>query len=160
MWGRGSRTKKPPSIRLGTAVVANEIKELAHQTAAATEDIKSKISGIQAATGSSIGDIERITQVIKEVGEIVSSIAAAIEEQSAVTRDVAGNIAQASDGVRDANERIASTASASLSIAKDIAAVTTTVTDLVSSSENLRGSASDLNDLAQILSDRVSKFKA
>jgi methyl-accepting chemotaxis protein len=77
-----------------------------------------------------------------------------------VTRDVAGNIAQASGGVKDANERIVRAASASLSIAKDIAAVTATVTDLVSTSENLRGSATDLNDLAQILSDRVSKFKA
>jgi methyl-accepting chemotaxis protein len=143
----------------GFAVVANEIKELAHQTAAATEDIKSKISGIQASTGSSVSDIERIAQVIKDVGDIVSSIATAIEEQSTVTRDIAGNIAQATGGVKDASERVAQTASVSQSIAKDIAGVTATVTDLVASSANLHGSSSDLKELAQMLSDRVGKFK-
>ena len=102
--------------------------------------------------------IERITQVIGDVGEIVTSIASAIEEQSTVTRDVATNIAQATHGVRDANERIAHTASASHSIAKDIAAVTSTVTELVAGSENLRGSSTDLNDLAQI-AERVGKFQ-
>jgi len=143
----------------GFAVVANEIKELAHQTASATEDIKNRIAGIQASTGSTIGDIGKIARVIGDVGEIVAAIAAAIEEQSTVTRDVAGNIAQASAGVRDASERVANTASAALSIAKDIAEVTSTVTELVSSSENLDGSANDLSDLAQILTDRVGKFR-
>jgi methyl-accepting chemotaxis protein len=143
----------------GFAVVANEIKELAHQTAAATEDIKTKIASIQASTGQSIENIEKITHVIGDVGEIVTSIASAIEEQSTVTRDVANNIAQATSGVKDASERIAHTASAAQSIAKDIASVTTTVTELVTSSEHLRGSATDLNDLAQILTDRVGKFR-
>jgi methyl-accepting chemotaxis protein len=143
----------------GFAVVANEIKELAHQTAAATEDIKTKIAGIQACTGSTIGDIEKIALVIKEVGEIVSSIAAAIEEQSTVTRDVASNIAQATSGVKDASERIANAASASQSIAKDIAEVTSTVTELMAGSENLHGSACDMRDLAQGLTERVGKFR-
>ena len=143
----------------GFAVVANEIKELAQQTAIATEDIKSKIAGIQASTGSTIGDIAKITHVIQEVGEIVASIAAAIEEQSTVTRDVAGNIAQATAGVRDANERVSTTAAASQSIAKDIAEVTLTVTEIVAGSENLSGSATDLSSLAQIITDRVGKFQ-
>ena len=107
----------------GFAVVANEIKELARQTAAATEDIKAKIAGVQNSAGSAIADIEKITGVIKEVGSIVASIAAAIEEQSTVTKDVAGNIAQASAGVKDANERIAQTAAVSKTMAEDIAKV-------------------------------------
>jgi methyl-accepting chemotaxis protein len=142
----------------GFAVVANEIKELAQQTAAATEDIKGKISGIQASTGSSIRDIERIAQVIKDVGELISSIATAIEEQSTVTHDIANNIAQATSGVKDASERITHTASASQSIANDIAGMTTTVSELVASGESLHGSSSDLNELAQMLSERVGKF--
>ena len=61
--------------------------------------------------------------MIKEVGGIVSGIAAAIEEQATVTRDVAGNIAQASTGVRDANEHIAQTAEVSKTIARDVAGI-------------------------------------
>ena len=94
----------------GFAVVANEIKELARQTAEATEDIKARIAGIQDSTGTAISDIGQITTVIKDVGGIVASIAAAIEEQATVTKDVAGNIAQASTGVRDANQHVNQTA--------------------------------------------------
>ena len=101
----------------GFAVVANEIKELARQTAEATEDIKARIAGIQNSTGTAITDIGQITAVIKEVGGIVSSIAAAIEEQATVTKDVAGNIAQASAGVRDANYAYPQTAEVSKAIA-------------------------------------------
>jgi methyl-accepting chemotaxis protein len=143
----------------GFAVVANEIKELAQQTASATEDIKGKIAGIQASTGGAIGDIEKIAQVIKEVGEIVSSIAAAIEEQSTVTKDVASNIAQASIGVKDANERVSQTASVAQSIAKDIATVNSTVAELVVSSEQVQTSSIDLSKLAEQLRARVSHFK-
>jgi methyl-accepting chemotaxis protein len=143
----------------GFAVVANEIKELAQQTASATEDIKSKISSIQASTGGAMGDIEKIADVIKEVGEIVSSIAAAIEEQSTVTKDVATNIAQASVGVKDANERVSQTASVSQDIAKDIANMSSTVGTLVSGAEQVQNSSVDLTGLAQQLKDRVSQFR-
>jgi len=143
----------------GFAVVANEIKELAQQTASATEDIKSKISGIQASTGGAMGDIEKIAQVIKEVGEIVASIAAAIEEQSTVTKDVASNIAQASTGVKDANERVSQTAAVAQSIAKDIANVNATVSDLVTNGEQVQASSSELSKLAEQLKEQVSQFK-
>jgi len=143
----------------GFAVVANEIKELAQQTAAATEDIKSKISSIQASTGSAMGDIEKIAGVIKEVGEIVSSIAAAIEEQSTVTRDVATNIAQASTGMKDANERVAQTATVSQEIAKDIANVNGTATTLVSGADQVLAGASELSTLAEQLKERVAHFR-
>mgnify|MGYP002347374950 CR=1 FL=1 len=105
----------------GFAVVANEIKELAKQTAAATEDIKTKIGGVQASAGNAITDIEKITAVVAEVGHIVASIATAIEEQAAVTRDVAGNIAQASAGVQEANERVNQTATVTRDVAGNIA---------------------------------------
>ena len=114
----------------GFAVVANEIKELARQTAEATEDIKARIAGVQSSAGAAISDIDEITSVINEMGGIVSSIAAAIEEQAAVTKDVAGNIAQASAGVRDANLHIAQTAEVSKSIARDIAGVNCDVVDI------------------------------
>ena len=91
----------------GFAVVASEIKELAQQTAAATSEIKEKIGTIQGSTAGAVADIDKIVQVIRDVNEIVMSIAAAIQEQATVTQDIAGNIAQASSGVRDANTRVA-----------------------------------------------------
>jgi methyl-accepting chemotaxis protein len=96
----------------GFAVVANEIKELAQQTAAATEDIKNRIAGVQSSTAGGIAEIGKVSQVIHEVSDIVSSIAAAIEEQSTVTKDIARNIAEASTGVRDANARVSETSQA------------------------------------------------
>jgi methyl-accepting chemotaxis protein len=143
----------------GFAVVANEIKELARQTATATEDIKAKISGVQNSAGSAITDIEKISGVIKEVGAIVSSIAASIEEQAAVTKDVAGNIAQASAGVRDSNERIAQTATVSKSIARDMTGVNAAVGDIRQGGEQVQASTVELSKLAEQLKAMAGQFK-
>jgi methyl-accepting chemotaxis protein len=143
----------------GFAVVANEIKELARQTATATEDIKAKITGVQTSAGSAIADIEKMSSVIKEVGAIVSSIAASIEEQAAVTKDVAGNIAQASSGVRDSNERIAQTATVSKSIASDVTTVNSAVNDIREGGEQVEASAAELAKLAEQLNAAVGQFK-
>jgi methyl-accepting chemotaxis protein len=143
----------------GFAVVANEIKELAMQTAAATEDIKDKIAGIQTSTGSAIGNIENISEVIGHVGDIVTTIAAAIEEQSVVTRDVASNIAQASMGVRDSNEAISQTATVSQSIAQDIAHVNITIDEISSGGELVQDSAARLSTLAEQLTELVGRFR-
>jgi len=143
----------------GFAVVANEIKELAKQTAEATEDIKTRIAGIQGSTSVAIGEIGQITAVIKEVGGIVSSIAAAIEEQATVTRDVAGNIAQASVGVRDAHERVSQTAEVSRTIARDIAGVNAAVTDMRGGGEKVQASALELSKLAEELGAQVAQFR-
>ncbi len=143
----------------GFAVVANEIKELARQTAAATEDIKAKIAGVQTSTGGAIADIEKITGVIKEVGSLVSTIAAAIEEQATVTKDVAGNIAQASTGVKDANERVTQTATVSKSIASDVAAVNSAVGEIRQGGEQVQASAGELSKLAEQLRGMVGQFK-
>jgi len=143
----------------GFAVVANEIKELAKQTAEATLDIKARIASIQSSTGLAIGDIGQIATVIRDVGGIVSSIAAAIEEQATVTRDVAGNIAQASMGVREANERVSQTAQVSRSIASDIANVNMAVADIQEGGEQVLSSAAELSQLAEKLGAQVAKFR-
>ncbi len=143
----------------GFAVVASEIKELARQTAGATEDIKARIGGIQRSTGAAITDIGQITTVIKDVGTIVTSIAAAIEEQATVTRDVAGNIAQASSGVRDANDRVSQTAQVSRSIAEDISNVTAAVTEIERGGEHVQDRAIELTRLAEQLGAQVAQFR-
>ena len=143
----------------GFAVVANEIKELARQTATATEGIKAKIAGVQTSAGSAITDIEKISGVIKEVGSIVSSIAAAIEEQATVTKDVAGNIAQAAAGVKESNERVAQTSTVSKSIAREIAEISAAAGELRQDGEQVKASAAELSKLAEQLQATVGHFK-
>jgi len=143
----------------GFAVVANEIKELARQTATATEDIKARIGGVQSSAGSAISDTGAISGIISEVSHIVSNIATAIEEQSAVTRDVAGNIAQASAGVQEANERVAQTANVSKNIAQDMAEVDAATAQIRSAGQQVQNSALELSKLAEDLKRLVGRFK-
>ncbi|MBS1872269.1 MAG: MCP four helix bundle domain-containing protein [Acidobacteria bacterium] len=143
----------------GFAVVANEIKELAQQTAAATEDIKGRIGGVQASTSGGIGEIEKVSAVIHDVRDIVSSIAAAIEEQATVTKDIARNIAEASTGVGDANSRVSQSSQASQEIAREIASVDQTASDMAASSEQVHASASDLTRTASQLQSAISRFR-
>ena len=78
----------------GFAVVASEVKSLAAETAKATEEINSQISGIQDVTNATANAIEQITKVISNVSEISTSISGAIEEQTAATREVSQNISE------------------------------------------------------------------
>jgi methyl-accepting chemotaxis protein len=143
----------------GFAVVANEIKELAQQTARATEDIKGRIAGVQSSTAGGIAEIEKVSQVIHEVSDIVSSIAAAIEEQSTVTKDIARNIAEASTGVRDANKRVSETSQATMEIAKEIVGVDQAAGQMADGSEQVKASATELSRVAEQLQVTVQRFK-
>jgi len=143
----------------GFAVVANEIKELATKTAEATNDIRTKINGIQNATGSAVTDIGQIVKVIGDVNDIVTTIAAAIEEQSAVTREVATNINQATSGVQDASVRASEMSGVSRDIAQDITAVDSITGDIRSGGEQVQVSAEELSKLAEQLKGLVGQFK-
>ncbi|UTF51725.1 methyl-accepting chemotaxis protein [Desulfomicrobium sp. ZS1] len=143
----------------GFAVVANEIKELATKTAEATNDIRTKINGIQNATGSAVTDIGQIVKVIGDVNEIVTTIAAAIEEQSTVTREVATNINQATTGVQDASVRASEMSGVSRDIAQDITAVDSITGDIRSGGEQVQVSAEELSKLAEQLKGLVGQFK-
>jgi methyl-accepting chemotaxis protein len=143
----------------GFAVVANEIKELAKQTAAATEDIKSRINGVQQSAGGAITDIDKITGVIDEVGNLVVIIAEAIAEQATLTQEVVGNIAEASTGVQGANEQMAQTATVSEEIAREIAGINMAVSEIQRGEERVQGNAAQLAQLADGLKTLVSHFK-
>ncbi len=143
----------------GFAVVANEIKELAQQTAVATEDIKARIEGVQSSTTSSIDEIEKVSRIIDEVSHIVSAIAAAIEEQATVTKDISRNIADASTGVQDANARVSESSAATRDIAKEIVVVDHAAGDLVNGSEQVRDSAVELAKVADHLTAAMRQFQ-
>jgi methyl-accepting chemotaxis protein len=142
----------------GFAVVATEIKALAQQTAAATQDIKGRIAGVQSATAGGIAEIGKISQIILDVSAIVASIAAAIEEQSAATKDIARNIAEASVGVMDANSRVAETSHVSREIAKDIVSVDQSAREMASGSDHVRASAGELSSVAENLRATAARF--
>jgi methyl-accepting chemotaxis protein len=143
----------------GFAVVASEIKELAKQTASATEDIKNRITGVQRSANSAITDIEKITVVIDEVNSLVAGIASAISDQSGITRQLVENIGQASLGVEDANRQVAQTAHVSQNIAREIADIDTAVADLRRSGEQVQAEAVELTSLSEHLKSLVDRFK-
>lgn len=143
----------------GFAVVANEIKELAQQTARATEEIRGKIQSIQQTTGQTVQEIGQISSVINDVDSIVGSIAAAVEEQSVTTRDIADNVGQASIGVQQVNENVAQADSVLRTIARDVTSVNATSGEVAETARSMHGNSQSLARLAENLDEMVSKFK-
>ncbi|WP_346621152.1 methyl-accepting chemotaxis protein [Blastococcus montanus] len=85
----------------GFAVVASEVKELAQETARATEDISQRVEAIQADTAGAVDAISRISSVIGEINDFQATIAAAVEEQTATTNEMNRNVAEAASGSQD-----------------------------------------------------------
>ncbi len=90
----------------GFAVVANEVKELANQTAKATDEISSKIQAIQNDTGSAIDAIGEISMIINQINDISNTIASAVEEQTATTAEIGRNVSEAAKGTTEITENI------------------------------------------------------
>ncbi len=125
----------------GFAVVANEVKELAKQTAKATEDISRKIAAIQTDTKSAVDAIAKIGAVIDRISDISSTIATAVEEQSATTGEMTRNVSEAARGsseitlniagVSEAAQGTSSSAHESMKAAQQLAQMSTQLRGLV-----------------------------
>jgi len=96
----------------GFAVVANEVKELAKQTAKATEDIGQKIEAIQGDTKGAVGAIGEISSIINQINDISNNIASAVEEQTVTTNEIGRNVNEAAKGTGDIANNISGVASA------------------------------------------------
>ncbi len=129
----------------GFAVVANEVKELAKQTAKATDEIGAQIEAIQADAKASVGAIQAIGTIVNQIAQISNTVAAATEEQSSTTAEITRNIKQVADGTKDISRNIVAVAEAAK--ASGMTAV------------GLRTSAEDLTKLASSLSDLVTSFE-
>lgn len=99
----------------GFAVVANEVKELAKETATATEDISRKIEAIQGNTREAVVAIGRITAIIDHINDISATIATAVEEQNATTNEMSRNVNEAANGAGEIVRNIAGVAEAAQS---------------------------------------------
>ena len=129
----------------GFAVVANEVKELAKETAKATEDISRKIEAIQTDTTGAVSAIAEIGSVITQISDIQTTIASAVEEQSVTSNEISRNLAEAAKGNIDITRNVTGVAEA---------ARTTTA-----GAAETQQSAKSLEDMALGVKKLVSRFK-
>jgi len=129
----------------GFAVVANEVKELARETAKATEDIGGRIDSMQHDTARAVAAIAEIGTVISRIDELQTRIAAAVEEQSATTGEISRNIAEATTGSGEIAENIVQVAQAAQSTAEG--------------ASNTQVSSQELSRMAQALQRLVDEYR-
>jgi methyl-accepting chemotaxis protein len=130
----------------GFAVVAQEVKQLASQTAKATDDIRSQIAGMQTATQESVTAIKEIGGTIGKISQIATSVAAAVEEQGASTQEIARNIQQAAEGTSQ--------------VTGNITEVTRGASETGSAATQVLQSAQSLSNESNQLKMKVAKFLA
>ena len=121
----------------GFAVVATEVKELASQTAKATDQISSQITQIQSATDQAVKAIGSITSRIRDIDSVATTIAAAVEEQGAATQEIVRNVTQASVGTNEVTNNISGVALAAEATGAAASQVLTSASELSRQSENL-----------------------
>lgn len=143
----------------GFAVVATEVKELAKQTAEATEDISNRIQAIQSSSEDSVGAIGRIREVIRNVNEVSSTIASAVEEQSITTKEIAQNIAQAASATETVSKGVTESASAGQEITRNITGVDTAAKQTAEGAAQIQTASQELSRAAEELNSFVGQFK-
>ena len=129
----------------GFAVVANEVKDLARETAKATEDIGGKIEAMQGDTSRAVAAIAEIVSVIEKIDELQTKIAAAVEEQSVTTSEISRNIAEATTG--------------STEIAQNIGQVAQAAQNTAEGATNAQLSSQELAKMAQTLQRLVEEYR-
>jgi len=129
----------------GFAVVANEVKELAKETAKATEDISQKIEAIQADTKGAVAAIGQISTVIAQINDISNTIASAVEEQTATTNEISRNVAEASKGTAEIAQNITSVAQAAKNTSEGATSSQKAAQELAQMAAELQGVVSEFN---------------
>lgn len=128
----------------GFAVVAQEVKNLANQTAKATDEIAQQIGSIQSETQNTVGAIERVTETISNINEIATAIASAVEQQGAATAEISGNVQQAAAGTNE--------------VSSSIGIVRNTSQETGEAASNVQAGATQLAEEARNLDTQVKSF--
>jgi methyl-accepting chemotaxis protein len=129
----------------GFAVVANEVKELAKETAHATEEISQKIESIQSDTKAAITAIADVSEIINQVNDISGTIASAVEEQTATTNEIGRNVSDAARGTRD--------------IAQNIRHLATSAGETTAAARGIQEAAQSLTEMSSELAILVNRFR-
>lgn len=129
----------------GFAVVAGEVKDLAAETAKATDEITGKTAKIQEDTNAAIAAMSRITEIIHQINDFQTTIAAAVEQQTATTQEMSRSVSEAATG--------------SATVASNITAYSENASQAVAPLEGLVGTARDLQAKAEALIVKINQFK-
>ena len=129
----------------GFAVVANEVKELAKETAKATEEIGRKIEAIQMDTGSAVDAIGGISTIINQINDIQITIASAVEQQTATTNEISRSVAEAARGSAEIAHNITNVAEAAL--------------NTLGSANNVHNASGEMTRMAIELQQQVDRFR-
>jgi methyl-accepting chemotaxis protein len=129
----------------GFAVVANEVKELAKETAAATEDISRKIQAIQGDTDRAVDAIRGIADVVAQISAAQNTIASAVEEQTATTNEINRNLAEAASGASE--------------IVHNVGGVASAASETTRGANDTQQAAVELARMATALQDLVRRFR-
>lgn len=121
----------------GFAVVANEVKDLAQETASATEEIKTRVNAIQGETTDTVTAIAEVAQVISRINEMQTTIAAAVEEQTAVTSEISQNVHEAATAAAEIARNITGVAEAAQITARGAASAREFAVDVASATESV-----------------------
>ncbi|MBD8062687.1 methyl-accepting chemotaxis protein [Oceanitalea stevensii] len=126
----------------GFAVVASEVKDLAQETAKATDDIARRIEAIQHDTEGAVGAIGEITEIIGQINDYQMTIASAVEEQTATTNEMSRSVTEAATGSTEIAGNITGIASAAADNSATMTQMSSAVTELATISEGLRAQVS------------------
>jgi methyl-accepting chemotaxis protein len=130
----------------GFAVVANEVKELAKQTASATEDIRAQVAGMQGNTQQAVKAIDEIVGIINEINNISGNIAAAVEEQTATTNEISKNVGDAARGANEVSRNVNQAAQGANEVSRNVQEAVKGVNDIA---KNINQLAVGANDVAR-----------
>lgn len=134
----------------GFAVVANEVKELARQTATATEDITNRIQGIQNNAEKAISSIKQIAEIISKINEFQDIITSSVSEQKNVTESISVNVSEAAAGINDISESINQSSAGANDVSKGINEIAAGANDVA---KNVAEAASGASDIASKLGE-------
>ena len=143
----------------GFAVVATEVKELARQTAEATEDIRKRIEGIQGSTHDAVRSIGEVGEAIKEVNNTSSTIASAVEEQSITTKEIASNVSQTAQAASSVSTGVFDSACACQEINRNILSVDEAAKQTAQGAAQTQSAGLEMSKLSEELQTLVGAFK-
>ena len=143
----------------GFAVVATEVKELAKQTAAATDEIRGRIEMMQQCTTEAVDSIEQISTVIADVNDLSRTIATSVEQQNSTTQQIAGHIGTTAERSMTVARGVSESAIATREITQSIAEVDGVLQGTAANADQSQSSGEELFRLASEMQDLVGQFK-